>query len=51
VYIEPSLGSAAEAERALHEAGFAGATLRSINPSLEDVFIALIRREERRAAA
>ena len=51
VYIEPSLGSAAEAERALHEAGFAGATLRPINPSLEDVFIALIRREERRAAA
>jgi ABC-2 type transport system ATP-binding protein len=51
VYVEPSLGTAAGVLGALHEAGFAGATLRPINPSLEDVFIALIRREERRAAA
>ena len=51
VYVEPSHGTAADVVGALHEAGFAGATLRPINPSLEDVFIALIRREERRAAA
>ena len=50
-YIEPSRGTAADVERALREAGFAGASLRPINPSLEDVFIALIRREERHAAA
>ncbi len=51
VYVDPSLGTARDVERVLHAAGFAGASLRPINPALEDVFIALIRREEHRAAA
>ncbi|MGD0580421.1 MAG: ABC transporter ATP-binding protein [Bryobacteraceae bacterium] len=51
VYVDPSIGTARDIERELHAAGFAGASLRPIDPALEDVFIALIRREERRAAA
>ncbi len=51
VYVNASLGSVHDAERVLHESGLAGASLRPISPALEDVFIALIRREERRAAA
>ena len=51
VYIDAARGTTRDAEQALRSAGLTEATLRPIEPALEDVFIALIRREERRAAA
>ena len=51
VSIDSTCGTVQDAERTLREAGLAGARLRPIEPALEDVFIALIRREEHGATA
>ncbi len=37
-------------ERRLHDGGFAGAAVRPIKPSLEDVFVALVRERDARTA-
>ncbi len=45
LFLYPAETSSETLEKALGEAGFGQASLRSIDPSLEDVFIASIRRE------
>jgi ABC-2 type transport system ATP-binding protein len=51
VYLDPSAGASREAiERRLSDAGLGPAALVPIQPDLEDIFIALIRREEQHAA-
>jgi ABC-2 type transport system ATP-binding protein len=50
-YLDPERASPDTLESALARAGLGPATLRPLEPSMEDVFIALIRAEEHDAAA
>lgn len=47
LFLDPARASIETVRRALEDAGIADATFRRIVPSLEDVFIALIRKQER----
>jgi ABC-2 type transport system ATP-binding protein len=51
VFLSPAVISSAEAAAAIERGGLGEAALRRITPSLEDVFIALIRKEEAMAEA